>query len=283
MGNLLDSDGVGVDHQPILDTYSQQIQEEVSELVPDVTVRNISSWYGSHQVLFDVSMQIPAGVVTAFIGPSGCGKSTMLRCLNRLNDRISGFRLEGEILVGQDNPYRPGTDLLSLRRDVGIVFQKPNPFPKSIFENIAIGLRAHYGFKGKELEDRVVDALQEVALWEEVKDSMHKKSGLSLSGGQQQRLCIARMLSVRPKVILMDEPCSALDPISTKSIEQLITKLAGSHTVVIVTHNLQQAQRVSDYTAFFLYGKIEEHGLTHELFANAQSEKTREYIAGAFG
>lgn len=283
MGNLLDSDGVGVDHQPILDTYSQQIQEEVSELVPDVTVRNISSWYGSHQVLFDVSMQIPAGVVTAFIGPSGCGKSTMLRCLNRLNDRISGFRLEGEILVGQDNPYRPGTDLLSLRRDVGIVFQKPNPFPKSIFENIAIGLRAHYGFKGKELEDRVVDALQEVALWEEVKDSMHKKSGLSLSGGQQQRLCIARMLAVRPKVILMDEPCSALDPISTKSIEQLITKLAGSHTVVIVTHNLQQAQRVSDYTAFFLYGKIEEHGLTHELFANAQSEKTREYIAGAFG
>jgi phosphate transport system ATP-binding protein len=280
---MSNTDGVGATHQPLLDTYSQQIQKEISELVPDLTIREVSSWYGSQQVLKGVNMQIPAGAVTSFIGPSGCGKSTMLRCLNRLNDRIPGFRLEGEILVGKDNPYLPGTDLLSLRRDVGIVFQKPNPFPKSIFENVAIGLKAHYGFKGVELEEHVVSALKEAALFDEVKDHMHKKSGLSLSGGQQQRLCIARMLAVRPKVILMDEPCSALDPISTNAIEELIKTLSGSHTIVIVTHNLQQAERVSDYTAFFMYGKVEEHGLTKELYANAKSDKTRDYLSGNFG
>jgi len=248
-----------------------------------LSIQGVNSWYGSNQVLKDVNMELPRGQVTAFIGPSGCGKSTMLRSLNRLNDRINGFRLEGKVRVGDMDPYHRSTDLLKLRREVGIVFQKPNPFPKTIFENIALGIRAHYGFRGSELEGRVEQALRDAAIWDEVCDDMKKKSGLALSGGQQQRLCIARTLAIEPKVILMDEPCSALDPLSTKSIEDLILRLAGKHTVVIVTHNLQQAARVSTKTAFFMYGQVEEFGDTQQVFGSPQKGSTRDYIAGAFG
>jgi phosphate transport system ATP-binding protein len=247
------------------------------------SVRNVNAYYGTKRALEEVSLDIPRHAVTALIGPSGCGKSTFLRCLNRLNDRIEGFRLRGEIRVGDIDPYARGADLLELRRNVGMVFQKPNPFPKTIYENVAIGPRMHWGIRGTELDDVVEAALVEAALWDEVKDDWKRKSGLALSGGQQQRLCIARMLAVRPELILMDEPCSALDPISSAKIEALIQNLATNHTLVVVTHNLQQAERISDHTAFFMFGRVVEHGASEELFSRPANVATRDYVAGRFG
>ncbi len=248
-----------------------------------ITTRSVNVFYGAKQALKDVTIGIPRKRVTSLIGPSGCGKSTFLRTLNRMNDRISGFRVEGQIEIEGENPYAKKIDLLALRRNVGMVFQKPNPFPMSIYENVALGPRMHYGVKGSELDDAVEAALVEAALWEEVKDDFKKKSGLSLSGGQQQRLCIARMLAVRPEIILMDEPCSALDPISTAKIEELILLLKNNHTVVVVTHNLQQAERISDYTAFFMFGEVIEHGVSNDVFNTPSHDKTRDYVSGQFG
>lgn len=269
-------------YQPSLDHLSPKIAQELESIAPGVSISNLNAWYGTAKVLDNVNLELPGGSVSAFIGPSGCGKSTMLRSINRLNDRIASFRLEGSIRVGSTNPYDRSTDLLRLRREVGIVFQKPNPFPKSIFDNVALGLKAHYGLRGQELHDRVEHALRDAGLWDEVKDQL-KKSGLALSGGQQQRLCIARALAVDPRVLLMDEPCSALDPISTKNIEDLILKIGKSRTVVVVTHNLQQAHRISEFTSFFMYGKVEESGQTAEIFENPKNASTRDYISGTFG
>lgn len=250
---------------------------------PLLSVKRLSVHYGSKKALDDVHIDVPEGKVTSLIGPSGCGKSTFLRCLNRMNDRIPGFRMEGHVSVDGEDIYDRKQDLLSLRRDIGMVFQKANPFPMSIFENVAVGPRMHYGLRGSELEDVVVHALKEAALWAEVKDEFKKKSGVALSGGQQQRLCIARMLAVQPKVVLMDEPCSALDPVSTARIEDLILQLREDHTVVVVTHNLQQAERISDYTAFFMFGELVEHGSSQKVFAEADRAETRDYVSGRFG
>lgn len=248
-----------------------------------LNVENVSVKYGHNTALDNVSVGVPRRGVTAFIGPSGCGKSTLLRCFNRLNDRIPGFSIKGKISVDGTDPYCKSTDMIALRRRIGMVFQKPNPFPKTIFENVAIGPKTHYGLRGSALDDVVERALRWAALWDEVKDDMNSKQGVALSGGQQQRLCIARTLAVEPDVVLMDEPCSALDPISTAKIEDLILELSRSKTVVIVTHNLQQAERVSDHTAFFMYGKLIEMSETQTLFTRPQSSSTRDYVSGAFG
>ncbi|MEM3086462.1 MAG: phosphate ABC transporter ATP-binding protein PstB [Halobacteria archaeon] len=245
-------------------------------------VANLSAWYGSKQALQEVTLDFPRNRVTALIGPSGCGKSTFIRCLNRMNDLIEGFRAQGEIRIGEENLLDPRTDVVSLRRRVGMVFQKPNPFPKSIYENIAYGLRIQ-GIKERAALDRAVEAsLRRAALWEEVRDRL-KESAFSLSGGQQQRLCIARALAVEPEVLLMDEPCSALDPSATMKIEDLINELKEHYTVVIVTHNMQQAARVSDFTAFLYQGKLVELGDTRELFKNPREKLTENYITGRFG
>ncbi|MDW8107087.1 MAG: phosphate ABC transporter ATP-binding protein, partial [Armatimonadota bacterium] len=217
------------------------------------------------------------------IGPSGCGKSTLLRALNRMNDRIPDAITQGKVFVNGVNIYDRGVNLTRLRREVGMVFQKPNPFPMTIFENVALGPRLHYGLRGRALEEVVEDALRKAALWDEVKDDLKKKSGLALSGGQQQRLCIARMLAVQPRILLMDEPCSALDPISTQKIEELIVELGKQYTVIVVTHNLQQAARISQYTGFLMYGELVEWGETQQLFERPQRQETEDYIRGRFG
>jgi len=246
---------------------------------------NLSLWYGQKQALGDVSMKIPATKVTALIGPSGCGKTTLLRCLNRMNDLIPGVRIEGSVNYHGQNVYAKDIDPVEVRRRIGMVFQKPNPFPKSIFENVAFGARVN-GYKG-DMRERVEESLRQAALWDEVSDDL-KKSGLAISGGQQQRLCIARALAVQPDVILMDEPCSALDPIATLKIEDLIRELVQDFTIIIVTHNMQQAARVSDYTAFMLagergVGQLVEYGPTRELFTNPRDQRTEDYITGRFG
>ena len=248
-------------------------------------LENVSFWYGRKQALGDISMKIPVKKVTALIGPSGCGKTTLLRCLNRMNDLIPGVRLEGSVNYHEHNIYAKDIDPVEVRRRIGMVFQKPNPFPKSIFENVAFGARVN-GYKG-DMRERVEKSLRQAALWDEVSDDL-KKSGLALSGGQQQRLCIARALAVQPDVILMDEPCSALDPIATLKIEDLIRDLVKELTIVIVTHNMQQAARVSDYTAFMLagvqgVGQLIEYGPTRELFTNPRDQRTEDYITGRFG
>lgn len=250
---------------------------------PIVTTEGVNVFYGDKQALKNISFDAQEKKVTTLIGPSGCGKSTFLRSLNRMNDRIPAFRLEGKVLVEGEDIYAKGTDLMALRRNVGMVFQKPNPFPMTIFENVALGPKLHYGSKGTELENLVEAALKEAALWDEVKDDLKKKSGLSLSGGQQQRLCIARMLAVRPDVVLMDEPCSALDPISTAKIEELILALREHHSLIVVTHNLQQAERISDFTAFFMFGEIIEHGTSTQVFTSPQQRATQDYVSGQFG
>jgi phosphate transport system ATP-binding protein len=242
----------------------------------------VSVWYGTHQALFDVSLSSERNQILALIGPSGCGKSTFLRLFNRMNDFIPGFRLSGKVFIDGEDVYAPGVDPVLLRRRVGMVFQKPTPFPFSIYENIAYGLRLQNRLPEKLIRERVEQALQQAALWDEVKDKL-KKSALSLSGGQQQRLCIARALATRPSLILMDEPTSALDPISTAKIEELLTDLKRSYTIVIVTHNMQQAARISDYTAFFKDGHLIECGRTKDFFTNPKEPETLRYITGRFG
>jgi len=248
-----------------------------------IAVRNLDFYYGKSQALHDVSLDIPDRIVMAFIGPSGCGKSTFLRTLNRMNDVIPGTRVAGEVAIDSQDIYRPGVDVVDLRRKVGMVFQKSNPFPKSIFDNVAYGLRINRLTESRaELAERVEQALKDAALWSEVKDRL-KTSALSLSGGQQQRLCIARALAIRPEVVLMDEPASALDPVATHKIEELIVELKKQYTIVIVTHNMQQAARVSDTTAFFLLGKLIEVNATEKMFTNPNEKLTEDYITGRFG
>jgi phosphate transport system ATP-binding protein len=244
--------------------------------------KNVNFFYSDFHALKDINMKIDANSVTAFIGPSGCGKSTFLRLFNRMNDLIDGTHLDGECLVGDQNIYDKSVSVDELRKTVGMVFQKPNPFPKSIFENVAYGLRVN-GINDKSiLEETVIKSLHQAALWDEVKDKL-KKSAYALSGGQQQRLCIARALAVSPSVILMDEPASALDPISTSKIEELIFELKSQYTVVIVTHNMQQAARVSDKTGFFMLGELIEYDDTKKIFLNPDKEQTQNYITGRFG
>ncbi len=248
-----------------------------------VNVRALNFFYGGAQALYNIALDIPAGGVMAFIGPSGCGKSTLLRTFNRMNDTIPGARAVGQVQVDGQDVYAPGTDVVALRRKVGMVFQKSNPFPKSIFDNVAYGVRVNRLTANKpELHERVQAALEDAALWDEVKDRL-KSSALGLSGGQQQRLCIARALAVRPEVLLMDEPASALDPIATQKIEELIAELKERYTIVIVTHNMQQAARVSDRTAFFWLGKLVEVNATEKVFTNPDEKLTEDYITGRFG
>ena len=247
-----------------------------------ICVRDLNLYYGTNHALKNINMDIPAGAVTAFIGPSGCGKSTFLKTLNRMNDLVDGVRIEGEVLLDGEQVYGPNVDTIALRRRVGMVFQQPNPFPMSIYDNVAYGPRVH-GIRGKsQLDDIVEESLRGAAIWDEVKDRL-KKSALGLSGGQQQRLCIARALAVQPEVLLMDEPTSALDPISTAKIEDLMESLKKRYTVVVVTHNMQQATRVSDYTAFFLLGDLIEFGKTQQVFSYPKEKKTEDYITGRFG
>lgn len=247
-----------------------------------VEAKNINAFYNDFQALKNVNLNFPENSVTALIGPSGCGKSTFIKLLNRMNDYVDGFRIEGEVLIDGADIYNKKVNIEQLRKDVGMVFQKPNPFPKTIFENVAYGLRIQ-GINNKSfLQDKVELTLKQVALWDEVKDDL-KKSALALSGGQQQRVCIARALAVEPKVILMDEPTSALDPISTSHIENLIFKLREEYTIVIVTHNLQQAGRISDFTAFFYLGELIEYDRTHIIFTNPKKKRTENYITGRFG
>lgn len=248
-----------------------------------IKVSNLDFYYGKNQALFDVSLKVPEKQVMAFIGPSGCGKSTFLRTLNRMNDTIPIARVEGQVLIDDKDIYAPKTDVVSLRRKVGMVFQKSNPFPKSIFENVAYGIRINKMHSNKsDLDERVERALKDAALWEEVKDRLNT-SAFGLSGGQQQRLCIARALAVQPEVVLMDEPASALDPIATQKIEELVVELKKDYTIVIVTHNMQQAARVSDRTAFFMLGKLIEVNPTEVMFTNPEDKLTEDYITGRFG
>jgi len=253
-----------------------------SDTEVSISVEELSLYYGSAQALKTISLDIPQRRVTAFIGPSGCGKSTLLRCFNRMNDLIDGVRVEGRIeLEGQDI-HAPEVNVARLRQRVGMVFQRPNPFPKSIFENVAYGMRIQGGVPRSELEDRVEWSLKMAALWEEVKDRL-KESALGLSGGQQQRLVIARAVAVQPSVLLLDEPASALDPISTLKIEELIHQLKDNYTIVIVTHNMQQAARVSDLTAFLYLGELVEFDLTQQIFTNPKKKRTEDYITGRYG
>ena len=249
---------------------------------PAIVIRNANLHYGAKQALFDISMDIAAKQVTAFIGPSGCGKSTLLRCLNRMNDLIDNVRITGQFHAHGQDLYAPTTDVIEVRRRIGMVFQKSNPLPKSIFENVVYGLRIA-GIKHKAtLHEACERSLRDAALWDEVKDRLHE-SGLSLSGGQQQRLCIARAIAVEPEIVLMDEPCSALDPIATQRVEELIYRLKDRFTIAIVTHNLQQAARVSDQTAFFWLGKLIEYSPTEEIFTNPKEQHTNDYVTGRFG
>lgn len=248
-----------------------------------IRIRNLDFFYGNAQALYDISLDIPEREIVAFIGPSGCGKSTFLRTLNRMNDTIPIARVSGTVEIDGENIYAPGTDVVTLRRKVGMVFQKSNPFPKSIYENVAYGIRINgiHSSKG-DLNERVERALRDAALWDEVKDRLHT-SAFGLSGGQQQRLCIARALAVQPEVILMDEPASALDPIATQKIEELVVELKKQYTIVIVTHNMQQAARVSGRTAFFMLGKLIEYNTTQKMFQNPDEKLTEDYITGRFG
>jgi phosphate transport system ATP-binding protein len=262
-------------------TAQQSAAQPPSRLA--IEADDFSFWYGTARALNDITLQIPEKRVTAFIGPSGCGKSTFLRSINRMNDLIPGIRHDGDIRLNGQSVYRPGLDVVQLRKRVGMVFQKSNPFPKSIYENVAYGARVNGLAKGRrDLDDLVERSLRQAALWDEVSDRLDR-SALGLSGGQQQRLCIARALAVQPEVLLMDEPASALDPIATQKIEELIYELKDEYTIVIVTHNMQQAARVSDFTAFFYMGQLVEMGRTNEIFTNPREDRTEAYITGRFG
>ena len=248
----------------------------------EIETKNLNLWYGEKQVLKNIDLKIPEEKVTAVIGPSGCGKSTLIRCFNRMNDIIDCCRVEGKVFIDEKDIYDKRTDVVELRKNVGMVFQKPNPFPKNIYENIAYAPRIH-GLKNKKKLDKIVEkCLKQAFLWDEVKDRL-SESARSLSGGQQQRLCIARALAVEPEIILMDEPCSALDPMATAKIEELIRYLSEDYTVVIVTHNMQQAARVSNYTAYLYIGELIEFGSTKQIFENPREESTENYITGRFG
>jgi phosphate transport system ATP-binding protein len=247
-----------------------------------ISVKDMCLWYGEHQALKNVNIEIPKKSITAFIGPSGCGKSTFLKTLNRMNDLIPGVKITGDIRYENNDIFSKEVDVNQLRKEIGMVFQKPNPFPMSIYDNVAYGPRTH-GITNKiQLDEIVENALRDAAIWDEVKDRL-KKNALGMSGGQQQRLCIARALAVQPKVLLMDEPTSALDPISTSRIEDLVTELKEKYTIVMVTHNMQQAVRVSDYTAFFLLGELVEFGKAGDVFSQPQDKRTEDYITGRFG
>lgn len=256
--------------------------------MPAMTVKNVSLFYGSFKVLEDIDMSITRNRITAFIGPSGCGKSSMLRCLNRMNDLIRGAKIEGTVLIDENDIYSRGYDAVALRKRVGMVFQKPNPFPKTIYENVAYGPKLQGRFKKERLDEIVEESLVRAALWDEVKDKLHQ-SALRISGGQQQRLCIARVLAVQPEVILLDEPCSALDPIATQKIEDLLSELKKEYSIVIVTHNMQQAARLSDHTAFLMIekqgdpGKLVEFDVTNSIFTAPKDSRTENYITGRFG
>jgi len=247
-----------------------------------ITTRQLQFFYGEHQALFDNNLEIARNRVTAIIGPSGCGKSTHIRVYNRIYELYGDQRASGEVLLDGNNILSPGYDLMELRRKVGMIFQKPTPFPMSIFDNVAFGLKMHYRLSRGELADRVEEALSRAALWDEVKDQL-RQPGTAISGGQQQRLCIARALAVAPEILLMDEPTSAIDPIATARIEELINTLRATYTIVIVTHNMQQAARVSDYTAFFYHGRIVEFGPTQRIFTAPTNKQTEDYITGRFG
>ena len=267
--------------QPIASPVTLDNAQSLSG-TPKMTAQNVNFFYGSSQALFDVSLTFPERQVTALIGPSGCGKSTFLRCLNRMNDLIPGTRTEGLITLDKEDINAPNFDVVNLRRRVGMVFQKPTPFPKTIFENVAYGLRVNGERDESLIADKVEESLRRAAIFEEVKDRLHT-SALGLSGGQQQRLCIARALAVKPEVLLMDEPTSALDPGSTMKVEELMSELKKNYTVVIVTHNMQQAARISDRTAFFLLGELVEVGPTNQIFSAPQDKRTEDYISGRFG
>ena len=247
-----------------------------------ITVKDMCLWYGDHQALKNVNIEIPEKSITAFIGPSGCGKSTFLKILNRMNDLIPGVKITGDIRYEGTDIFSKEVDVNNLRKEIGMVFQKPNPFPMSIYDNIAYGPRTHGITNKVELDEIVERALRDAAIWDEVKDRL-KKNALGMSGGQQQRLCIARALAVQPKILLMDEPTSALDPISTSRIEELVMELKEKYTIIMVTHNMQQAVRVSDHTAFFLLGELVEFGKTDDLFSQPQDKRTEDYITGRFG
>ena len=269
--------------QQALPKTDQSVPDETEALEIMIDARDLDFAYGTHAVLHNVSLEMPARAVTAFIGPSGCGKTTLLRCINRMNDLIDGARIvRGAIRLDGVDINAPAVDVVDLRRRVGMVFQKSNPFPKSIYENIAYGLRVAGVNKRSRINEAVEKSLRAAAIWEEVKDRLDTNA-FGLSGGQQQRLCIARALAVEPEVVLMDEPCSALDPIATAKIEELIHELKSQYTIVIVTHNMQQAGRVSDFTAFFYLGRLIEFGSTAKIFTNPREKKTEDYITGRFG
>jgi len=262
-------------------TFDKVIDPSLKK-IPTIEIEDVKVWYDDFMAIKGINMSIKPNTVTAFIGPSGCGKSTFLRLFNRMNDYVDSFRMEGKIKINGNNIYKKKVNVEELRKEVGMVFQKPNPFPKSIFENVAYGLKIQ-GIKDKEfIKNRVESALKQVVLWDEVKDNL-KKSGMALSGGQQQRLCIARTLAVEPSIILMDEPTASLDPISTAKIEELIYELKKKYTIVIVTHNMQQAGRISDYTAFFYMGDLIEYNKTKIIFTNPEKTQTENYITGRFG
>jgi len=266
----------------VQDSHRQSSEQDSSKQAVKLTLNQIDFFYGERQSLFKINIEIVKNQVTSFIGPSGCGKSTLLRCLNRLNDLIEGARLDGDLLLDGVNIYGPDVDITDLRKRVGMVFQKSNPFPKSIYENVAYGPRLH-GIRNRGQLDQIVEeGLKGAGLWDEVKDRL-QASAFGLSGGQQQRLCIARALAVKPDVLLMDEPCSALDPVATARIEELLFSLKQELTVIIVTHNMQQAARVSDWTAFMYLGEMVEFGLTKQLFTNPSKKQTDDYITGRFG
>ena len=268
---------------PLPTAPREQRHVEAAAAPAKIDVQSLNFYYGANRALEDISLHIYPNVVTAFIGPSGCGKSTFIRTLNRMNDVVPGTRVEGRVLIDSKDIYAPGVDVVQLRRRVGMVFQKSNPFPKSIFENVAYGLRINRMVRSRsELAGRVEESLKQAALWGEVKDRLHE-SALALSGGQQQRLCIARALAIEPDILLMDEPASALDPIATQRIEELVYNLKRLYTVVIVTHNMQQAARVSDFTAFFWLGRLVEYDRTDKIFTAPSEKLTEDYITGRFG
>ncbi|RMF43951.1 MAG: phosphate ABC transporter ATP-binding protein [Planctomycetota bacterium] len=264
------------------ETVEAVIHQPVLDATPAVRIQDFSLWYGKKQALHEVTMPIPRGEVTALVGPSGCGKSTLLRSVNRMNDLIEGITTSGDILLGDESIFAPGVDVIALRKRMGMVFQKPNPFPMSIFENVVYPLRIDGIRDRRVLREVCENSLRGAALWEEVRDRL-QESGLGLSGGQQQRLCIARAIASDPEVLLLDEPCSALDPLATAKIEDLIQDLRGEYTILIVTHNMQQAARISDYTAFMYLGRLIEFGPTSQIFTKPRLKDTEDYVTGRFG